>query len=63
MKELLRIAMSAKQVREACAEWAEKRGSVEDASIAVDGLPADIAVSVVFSKKRARAGQPKELSQ
>lgn len=60
MKELLRVAMSEAQVREACAEYAKARAAVaEPCSINTlvflpegdNGLRAE----VVFSKKRVRA--------
>lgn len=57
MKELLRVAMSARQVREACEEWAWQRCGLnaESTSGAVTGVADDCAVQVVFSKKRVRA--------
>lgn len=52
--ELLRIALSAKQIREACIEWAFARTSVEDCRPTVEGLADGTEYVVVFTKKRTR---------
>ena len=54
MRELLRIEMSAAQVREACEQWARERASrdMPSVDVAVVG-PNPGGATVVFTKKRA----------
>lgn len=53
-KELLTVTLNAKQVREACEEWAEGRTNmVGENKCTVNGVPDDLAVTVVYSVKRA----------
>lgn len=54
--QLLRIAMDAKQVREACADWIRSRTPAEydaDARFRVEGLDPKTVLIVVIGKKRA----------
>lgn len=54
MKELLRVEMTAAQVREACMAWAGDRTRWEGgADIEVQGVANDMRVLVSFRKKRA----------
>lgn len=53
MKSLLTVTLTARQVREACAEWAEARtGVTEECTIAVLGVEHETSVTVEFRKKR-----------
>lgn len=55
MKELLRVSMNAKQIREACQQWAMTRATTEELvpAVSVEGIPDDLHVDCVFSKQRA----------
>lgn len=55
MKELLRVSLTAKQIREACAEWAEGRTNVADdgVGVKVHGIADDATVEIVYTKPRA----------
>lgn len=56
MKELLRVSMNAKQIREACEEWAAARATITADlhwSNAAEGVLDEQMVSVVFRKTRA----------
>jgi hypothetical protein len=60
MRELLRVAMNERQVREACEDWARSRARTDDTAamvtLAVNGAYATQPVSaeVIFTKKRER---------
>jgi hypothetical protein len=62
-KELLRVTMSATQVREACEEWAWQRCGLDAATTSgrVDGIADDqnsgARVEVIFTKRRVRASK------
>jgi hypothetical protein len=58
MRELLRVAMSEKQVKEACEQWARSRTNTGNGTaaqmlldIAADGV---VTAEVIFLKKRER---------
>ena len=53
MKELLRISMSARQVREACEVWAITHSTVKDATVDAK-INSDGSAEVVFNRKRER---------
>ncbi len=56
MKELLRVQMNARQVREACEQWVMARASPSSHgwTVAVESdLPDAMLVEVVFRTKRA----------
>ena len=62
MRELLRVAMSEKQVKEACEQWARTRtntGESTAAQVTFGGAPEvalikEITAEVIFLKKRER---------
>ena len=60
MKELLRVAMDEKQIKEACIDWARSRSRIDGAAARVDilgnGASATIVLEaeVIFTKKRER---------
>lgn len=62
MKELLRVTMNAKQVREACERWATDRANFPAGgtwSVAVEaGIANDASVEVVFRKARESTKKP-----
>lgn len=55
MKELLKVTLDAKQVREACEAWAFERTAMDAAQVigSVGGIADDAVVTVTFSKRRA----------
>lgn len=62
MKELLRVAMNERQVKQACEDWARSRSRADDAAAQVE-LCADfggteqvqsLSAEVVFTKRRER---------
>jgi hypothetical protein len=60
MRELLRVSMNERQVRQACEDWARSRSRADGAAASVIFLPADAAnpdvtAEVIFTKKRERA--------
>jgi hypothetical protein len=58
MKELLRVSMNERQVREACEQWARSRSHVDGAAANVlfpdAEHPALMRAEVIFTKKRER---------
>lgn len=58
-KELLRVTLSAKQVREACEEYVAARTAIVEPSTFAVGYDGD-NIEVVISKKRERKPQAKE---
>jgi len=56
MSELLRITMDAKLIRTACTAFAFRNTTfqVADTSVEAIGVPDDLTVSIVFTKKRIR---------
>ena len=54
MKLLLKVTLDAKQVREACIEWAEARTGITEAStFAAAGIPDDLVITVEVRKAQA----------
>lgn len=55
-KELLRITMTEKQIREALTDAALDRALPygPPATAVIEGIPADMTITVVFTKKRVR---------
>lgn len=54
MKLLLKVALGAKEVREACALWARERvAATEEQTFAAFGIPDDLAVTVEVRKAPA----------
>ena len=64
MRELLRVTMDEKQIKQACEDWARSRSRADGAAASVIILPPDeqnpMSADVIFTKKRERkAAQPK----
>ena len=54
MKLLLKVTLDAKQIREACVEWAEARTGITEAStFAAIGIADDMVVTVEVRKAQA----------
>lgn len=53
-KELLRVTLSAKQVREACALYVSERTKIGDTPISVDVAYEGDSIDVVIREKRVR---------
>ena len=57
MKELLRVAMNERQVKQACEDWARSRARADGAAAQttlVSGENQVVAAEVIFLKKRER---------
>jgi hypothetical protein len=62
MRELLRVSMNEKQVKQACEDWARSRSRADGAAAQViflyptvaQDLTQDLTAEVIFTKKRER---------
>ena len=60
MKELLRVTLGARQVREACAAFAAAHlANNGEMAAEIEGIADEVQVSVIFRKKRERQPRTK----